>query len=103
MSHADRTPGLSCMLRPAGTLLPEKRKVDSSILSLTTRSDQVILPSYLRQRRLWPHLAVARKCPPGTFRGTGYGRSLVHVGGTASVSRLDANYRRVPGHDERGS
>jgi hypothetical protein len=24
------------MLRPAGTLLPEKRKVDSSILSLTT-------------------------------------------------------------------
>jgi hypothetical protein len=25
-----------CMLRPAGTLLPEKRKVDSSILSLTT-------------------------------------------------------------------
>jgi hypothetical protein len=35
------------MLRPAGTLLPEKRKVDSSILSLTTiltSADVLLVP-----------------------------------------------------------
>jgi hypothetical protein len=47
-------------------LLPEKRKVGSSTLPLTTRSEQAILPSHLRQRHLVRCLATARRCPSGT-------------------------------------
>jgi hypothetical protein len=45
---------------------PEKRKVGSSTLPLTTRSDQAILPVYLRQRYFGPHLLAARRCPSKT-------------------------------------
>ena len=48
------------MLRPARTRLPEKRKVDSSILSLTTHYHQRICVRELRKHR-WPdRLAAAR-------------------------------------------
>jgi hypothetical protein len=49
------------MLRPAVSLLPEKRKVDSSILSLTTSLSTISQPSYLRrqQEERDPHGAVS--------------------------------------------
>ena len=65
-----------------GRPLPEKRKVDSSILSLTTRSNQVILLFTCGNAisgHTWPPTARARPRPPKT----GYSRPLVHVGGTA--------------------
>jgi hypothetical protein len=49
-----------------GACQPEKRKVGSSTLPLTTRSDQAILPVYLRQRYFGPHLLAARRCPSKT-------------------------------------
>jgi hypothetical protein len=42
---------------------PEKRKVGSSTVPLTTRSDQAILPSRLRKHLFGPKRAAAARCP----------------------------------------
>jgi hypothetical protein len=74
----------------------EKRKVDSSILSLTTRSNQVILPFTCGNAtggHTWPLPASAR---PGPSK-TGRGRPLVHVSGTAH-QRAYGRYDSSAGH-----
>ena len=68
---------------------PEKRKVGSSTLPLTTRSEQAILPSYCGNAtlcRAWPLPAGARPRP----LETGYGGPLLHADCTA---RLPADGR----------
>jgi hypothetical protein len=59
-------------------ILPEKRKVDSSILSLTTRSQQVILPFTCGNAIFGCTQSLPASARPGPFK-TDYGRSLVHV------------------------
>jgi hypothetical protein len=70
------------MLRPAGTLLPEKRKVGSSTLPLTTRSEQqfcILTCGNVILCGAWPLPAGARPRP----LETGYGGPLLHAGCTA--------------------
>jgi hypothetical protein len=80
----------------------EKRKVDSSILSLTTRSNQAILLftcGNVIGGYTWPLPARAR---PGLSK-TGRGRPLVHVGGTAhqqAYSRYDSSAGHLAGLED---
>ena len=74
-------------------VLPEKRKVGSSTLPLTTRSIRQFCLSTCGNAifgHTWSLPASARSGP----LKTGYGRSLVHVGGTAAS---EAFWRQTTG------
>ena len=57
---------------------PEKRKVGSSTLPLTTRSDEAILPFTCASAIFSCTQSLPASARPGPFK-TDYGRSLVHV------------------------